>query len=270
MGLAGVGFGRTAQYYGGSAIAGSGTGALMDTGIQSAEWINYDINGGITGRSEYDLGQIAFSSVVGGVAFPLLGAIPAFLNSKYNLDLQSPIYFDVSAGRLNSGLPIEFRCPIIKEADSVLINSEIAALQRIATNNKSDLYWGSLRRAYQDARGQIDFAHIEADIDFSQVASKQVMGGHFSTSPLLKIIEGTEQIGQNGSIQAKVELLTIDGNFYTKTNNGGYSSMTLLTWSLAQAKGEMSLAWLNRSLVSGKTYEGKSGGLSFKFFLTEL
>ncbi|MDO7490246.1 hypothetical protein R4534_15760 [Acinetobacter baumannii] len=50
----------------------------MDTGIQSAEWINYDINGGITGRSEYDLGQIAFSSVVGGVAFPLLGAIPAF------------------------------------------------------------------------------------------------------------------------------------------------------------------------------------------------
>lgn len=49
MGLAGVGFGRTVQYYGGSAIAGSGTSALMDTGIQSAEWINYDINGGITG-----------------------------------------------------------------------------------------------------------------------------------------------------------------------------------------------------------------------------
>ncbi|MCG5266616.1 hypothetical protein MCL27_16455, partial [Acinetobacter pittii] len=265
-GLASMGAGRTAQYYGGSAIAGAGSGALMDISIQSAERINYDISGGITGRSEYDLGQIALSGAVGGVTSPLLGAIPAFANSKYNVNLQSPIYFETSAGRLNSGIPIEFRSPIIKEANSVLINSEIAALQRIATNNKSDLYWGSLRRAYQDARGQIDFAHIEADIDFSRIASKQVMGGHFSTSPRLKIIEGTEQIGQNGSIRAKVELLTIDGNFYTKTNNGGYSSMTPLTWSLAQAKGEMSLAWLNRSLVSGKTYEGKSGGLSFKFF----
>lgn len=49
-GLASMGAGRTVQYYGGSAIAGSGTGALMDTGIQSAERINYDISGGITVR----------------------------------------------------------------------------------------------------------------------------------------------------------------------------------------------------------------------------
>lgn len=42
--------------------------------------------------------------------------------------------------------------------------------------------------------------------------------------------------------------------------------MTPLTWSLAQAKGEMSRAWLNRSLISGTTYQGESGGISFKFF----
>ncbi|HEM7757653.1 hypothetical protein ACJOWW_14820, partial [Acinetobacter baumannii] len=112
VGLAGVGFGRTAQYYGGSAIAGAGSGAFMDTGIQSAERINYDISGGITGRSEYDLGQITLSSVVGGVASPLLGAIPAFANSKYNVDLQWPIDFDVSAGQLNSGIPLRVRTPI--------------------------------------------------------------------------------------------------------------------------------------------------------------
>ncbi|EXR78371.1 lysM domain protein [Acinetobacter baumannii 541915] len=111
-GLATMGAGRTVQYYGGSAIAGAGSGALMDTGIQSAERINYDISGGITGRSEYDLGQITLSSVVGGVASPLLGAIPAFANSKYNVDLQWPIDFDVSAGQLNSGIPLRVRTPI--------------------------------------------------------------------------------------------------------------------------------------------------------------
>ncbi|MFV5535565.1 LysM peptidoglycan-binding domain-containing protein, partial [Acinetobacter pittii] len=112
-GLASMGAGRTVQYYGGSAIAGAGSGALMDTGIQSAERINYDISGGITGRSEYDLGQITLSSVVGGVASPLLDVIPAFASSKYNVDLQWPVYFDVSAGQLNSGIPIEFRSPVI-------------------------------------------------------------------------------------------------------------------------------------------------------------
>ncbi|RSN92343.1 hypothetical protein, partial [Acinetobacter pittii] len=112
-GLARMGLGEATQYYGGSAIAGAGSGAFMDISIQSAERINYDISGGITGRSEYDLGQIAFSSMVGGVASPLLDAIPAFASSKYNVDLQWPIYFETSAGQLNSGLPIEFRSPVI-------------------------------------------------------------------------------------------------------------------------------------------------------------
>jgi YD repeat-containing protein len=112
-GLARMGLGEATQYYGGSAIAGSGTGALMDTGLQSAERINYDISGGITGRSEYDLGQITLSSVVGGVASPLLDVIPAFASSKYNVDLQWPIYFDVSAGQLNSGLSLSLRGPIL-------------------------------------------------------------------------------------------------------------------------------------------------------------
>jgi hypothetical protein len=92
------------------------------------------------------------------------------------------------------------------------------------------------------------------------------MGGHFSTSPRLNIVQGTEQIGQSGSMRAQIKLLASDGNFYLKTNNQGYSSMTPLKWSLAQAKGEMSRAWLNRSVISGKTYQGVSGGVSFKFF----
>ncbi|WP_159675644.1 hypothetical protein [Andreprevotia sp. IGB-42] len=123
-----------------------------------------------------------------------------------------------------------------------------------------------MRQAYQQARGQVDFSHIEADIDFSRLASKQVMGGHFSTSPLLRVVQGTEQVGQNESMRAQIELLAPDGNFYPKTNGQGYSTMTPDSWSLAQAKGEMSLAWLNRSQVSGKTYQGMSGGISFKFF----
>ncbi|RZK99187.1 MAG: hypothetical protein EOP36_20045 [Rubrivivax sp.] len=151
-------------------------------------------------------------------------------------------------------------------ANSALMESEIGALQRIGANNKTGSYWGDLRQAYQRAGGQVDFSHIEADIDFSRSASKQVMGGHFSSSPKLKIVHGTEEIGQNGSMRAQVELLASDGSFYPKTNGQGYSTMTPQTWSLAQAKGEMSLAWLNRSQVSGKVYQGSSSGVEFKFF----
>lgn len=107
-----------------------------------------------------------------------------FADSKYNVNLQSPIYFDTSASRLNSGLPIEFRSPFVVGADSsTLVNSEIAALQRIGSNNQIVPYWGDLRQAYQKARGEVDFAHIEADIDFSRVANKQVMGGIFQLRP---------------------------------------------------------------------------------------
>ncbi|MFV5642795.1 hypothetical protein VXQ81_18345, partial [Acinetobacter oleivorans] len=113
VGLASMGLGGATKYYGGLAIAGLGSGGLMDTGIQSTERISYGISDGLTGRSEYDLRQITLSSVVGGVASPLLGAIPAFASSKYNVDLQWPIYFDVSAGQLNSGLSLSLRGPIL-------------------------------------------------------------------------------------------------------------------------------------------------------------
>ncbi|WP_211482761.1 polymorphic toxin-type HINT domain-containing protein [Duganella sp. CF458] len=154
----------------------------------------------------------------------------------------------------------------VKGANTALVNSEVSALERMAANNRVGSPMADLRKAYEQAKGKVDFAHIEADIDFSRIPAKQVMGGHFSTSPRLKIMQGTEQVGQNGSIRAQIELQAPDGIFYPKTNGQGYSTMTPDTWSLARAKGEMSNAWLNRSLVSGSTYQGMSSGVSFKFF----
>jgi hypothetical protein len=143
------------------------------------------------------------------------------------------------------------------------LDQEIAAIRGMSSPRPAS----SLRQAYQQARGQVDFAHIEADIDFTRPASKQVMGGHFSTSPNTQIVPGTESVGTNGSIFAKVELKAADGNWYSKTNNSGFSSLTPDAWSLARAKGEMSQAWLNRAAVPSKSYYvGTSSGVSFRFF----
>jgi hypothetical protein len=68
---------------------------------------------------------------------------------------------------------------------SFLVQAETSALQRIAANNRAATPWADLRRAYQQARGQVDFAHIEADVRFK--ANGQLLkahGRHFSTSPL--------------------------------------------------------------------------------------
>lgn len=66
-------------------------------------------------------------------------------------------------------------------------------------------------------------------------------------------------------IYGQVNLLGPDGNFYLKTNNNGFSTMTPATWSLARAKGEMSQAFLNRSLDPNGKWSGTSGGVDFRF-----
>lgn len=95
---------------------------------------------------------------------------------------------------------------------------------------------------------------------------KSAKGGHFSTSPLVDMVSGTESVGANGTIQAQVKLLGPDGNFYLKSNNGGYSSLTPNNWSLAQAKGEMSSAFINRVPDNGRVWSGYSSGVEFRFF----
>ena len=83
-------------------------------------------------------------------------------------------------------------------------------------------------------------------------------------SPQLQRIPGTETVSPNGVIYGQVKLLGPDGNFYLKTNNQGFSSMTPDSWSLARAKGEMSQAWVNRTQV-GNLWFGDSGGVKFQF-----
>lgn len=124
-----------------------------------------------------------------------------------------------------------------------MVDAEASALQRIAANNRAGSPWADLRAAYQQARGQVDFAHIEADVKLNPNGTYSAKGGHFSTSPMVNIVPGTETVGANGSMRAQINLLGPDGNFYLKSNNGGYSSLTPDDWSLARAKGEMSQAF---------------------------
>lgn len=99
-----------------------------------------------------------------------------------------------------------------------------------------------------------------------QMAAIRRRGGHFSTSPMVDIVPGTETVGANVTINAQVKLLGSDGNFYLKTNNGGFSSLTPDSWSLAQAKGEMSQAFLGRSQLPNGQWFGSSSGVDFRFF----
>jgi hypothetical protein len=149
---------------------------------------------------------------------------------------------------------------------SVLVQAETSALQRMAANNRAASPWAGLRRAYEQARGQVDFAHIEADVVLNQGGGLvKAHGGHFSTSPQLQRIPGTETVSPSGVIYGQVNLLGPDGNFYLKTNNGGFSSMTPESWSLARTKGEMSQAFLTRSLHHTGQWRGTSGGVTFRF-----
>ena len=143
--------------------------------------------------------------------------------------------------------------------------AEAASLQRIAARNRAGSPAADLRLAYQQARGQVDFAHIEADVAFKANGQVKAQGGHFSTSPLLQRIPGTETVSPNGVIYGQVNLLGSNGNFYLKTNNNGFATMTPDTWSLARAKGEMSQAFLNRSLDPNGKWSGTSSGVDFRF-----
>jgi hypothetical protein len=148
-----------------------------------------------------------------------------------------------------------------------LVESEASALKRLAANNRAGSPAADLRNAYQQAKGQVDFAHIEADVRLNSAGKLQkAHGGHFSTSPLIDIIPGTESVGANGSMWAKINLKGPDGNWYLKTNNNGFSSLTPNTWSLAQAKGEMSQAFLGRTQLPNGNWMGSSGGVDFRFF----
>ena len=124
-----------------------------------------------------------------------------------------------------------------------------------------------LRAAYQQARNQIDFSHIEADVTLDGSGNLLgAKGGHFSTSPMVDIVPGTETVDANGVISAQVNLQGPDGAFYLKTNNGDYSTLTPGDWSLAQAKGEMSQAFLGRVQQPNGSWIGSSNSVNFRFF----
>ena len=146
------------------------------------------------------------------------------------------------------------------------VTAESGALQRIAANNQAGSPWADLRSAYQQAKGQVDFSHIEADVNLFANGGYSAKGGHFSASPLVDIIPGTESVGGNGSMWAQISLKGADGKWYLKTNNNGFSSLTPSDWSLAQAKGEMSQAFLGRSQLPNGNWMGNSSGVDFRFY----
>ena len=151
------------------------------------------------------------------------------------------------------------------KAAAALVKLEAMRLQSIAANNQAGSSAAALRMAYLQARSQVDFAHIEADIDLTRTNPlKRVMGGHFPSSPITQIVPGTKLVGQNGSIKASVLLQAPNGTWHPKSN--GFASMTPETWSLARAKGEMSQAFLNKFQNANGRWEGRSSGVEFTFF----
>jgi YD repeat-containing protein len=143
---------------------------------------------------------------------------------------------------------------------------EASGLGRIGENNRTGSPWADLRQAYVRARSQVDFSHIEADVSLKQSGGvKYATGGHFSTSPMVDIIAGTETISPNGVFKAQVNLLGPDGQYYLKTNNSGFSTLTPMDWSLARSKAEMSQAFVNRYQDANGRYYGDSNSVRFMF-----
>jgi YD repeat-containing protein len=151
-------------------------------------------------------------------------------------------------------------------AKNARVSSEVSALERIAINNQVGTSNTSLSQAYQQAKGQLDFGHIEADVTFTATGKVKAQGGHFSASPNVQIVAGTESTYVNGVINAQVKVADSNGAFYMKNNSkNGMSTLTPNTWTVARAKGEMSVAFLNRSLGPDGRWYGVSSGVDFLF-----
>jgi len=199
---------------------------------------------------------------VDGIAGYLLDRLDAFQRTGLGQALQGLPPEGAAVGGLKAGLLFWGRLGRVEE----VVAAEAAALERMSANARTPPYWAELRSAYQQARGQVDFAHIEADVTLSANGKVTAKGGHFSTSPQLRRVPSTETVSPNGVIYGQVKLLGPDGNFYLKTNNKGFSSMTPESWSLAQAKGEMSQAWMNRWFDPvDQVWTGRSSGVDFLF-----
>ena len=222
VGLASIGAGKTAQYYGGLAIAGSGSGVLMDVGVQTSERISYATSGGLTGSSEYDLGQIALSGAIGGGIAPVLGGLPIFANSKYNVNLQSPLYFDTSVGRLNSGIPLGSRSPIKSLAidNDISIpsvrNGEFANWFNNISNDEFQQIWSVSKlqnqvKARLRSPGGLHEWHLVSRADVFKnwgVKAEQISELRTAISDV-KFVNPTGMHGGKGSTMAHNELLDI-------------------------------------------------------------
>ena len=205
---------------------------------------------------------LATASTIDSIASNPFGAAGYLIGRAFGSERDGAAMASVGAV---AGDLLALRGARVRGGNVGLVESEAEALRRIAENNRAGSPWADLRRAYQQAQGQVDFAHIEADVSFKANGQVKAQGGHFSTSPQLQRVPGTETVSPNGVIYGQVNLLGPDGNFYQKTNNGGFSSMTPDSWSLAQAKAEMSQAWLNRALSPAGGWTGVSGGVEFVF-----
>ncbi|MFY7905983.1 MAG: EndoU domain-containing protein [Burkholderiaceae bacterium] len=221
------------------------------------------ITGTITGLPERGLLTSVAGAVIGQPAAFLRQAVGDLPINPITNELENFNGADRKLLAVMGFIPL----PITKAtAVESVVAREAAALQRIGANNRTGTYWADLREAYQQSRGQIDFAHIEADVAFKANGQVKAAGGHFYNSPMIDIVQGTETVGSNGVVRAQVNLLGPDGNWYLKNNSaGGISSLTPSNWSTAQAKGEMSQAWLNRAQTSNGWQGISSSGVKFQF-----
>jgi hypothetical protein len=147
------------------------------------------------------------------------------------------------------------------------VAAEIDALRRIAANNKAPSPAAELRRAYQQAKGDIDFAHVEGHVGYKPTTGEpMVTGGHFSSSPKVQMPQGVWERYPSGVVRAPVQVRGPDGEWMWKSNTqNAMSTLTPESWSLARAKGEMSKAFLARYTAPTAETFGESAGVRFQF-----
>lgn len=243
------------KWAGNLGVAAWNLGVELTPATALLKHVGYDLS---ASAWQYNDGEVVAAGVLDGVT--VVGGITT---SAVRGATMAPRMTGASRAMLlvDDAAPVADTGPKLTQYGTTL-EREIAAIRGMS----SPTPMSSLRQSYQQARGQIDFAHIEADVRLGPPLRAQ--GGHFPTSPNVRLVSGTESIGTNGSMRAQIELRGPDGNWYPKNNSpNGYSSLTPAGWSLARAKAEMSQAWLGRIAVPGKPYYvGTSSGVDFRFF----
>lgn len=139
------------------------------------------------------------------------------------------------------------------------VSEEKLALERIKNASKENDLSKKANDTIINQQASKRVGKVTAPIDFdghilsAEVKSNgSVVGGHSTASGKVKVLQVIGKPDKNGVYQARVAVSDKSGEYVSKTNNGGISTMFPNSWTADRLKVEVDAAYKNRQPVPNK------------------